>query len=334
MPSTIQPKLLYVKRLRFRSGRNKKFVAPALETLLLAIKKAAPTAIQRHWPLPPAAPQTFATGTSCVYLSNIGTRKDQDGVYFEVGAYVYGRGEAQVTMDLSGAEPDVTSGPIVDAKGNQRAIVHIYRCVALGETLLIENHKGSGGASALIRLLTAMFRQHYDPTLPTIELIDVASGDLRRDIELGGGVHSMTIKVLDGAPGKDDTYGVPLFSLREKVGGTGKLNVIWEADDELDVESVVDAVEESQHEGSSLSGVTLHLNDGPNITQLGRYRARKKVDITVDAHGIPHYGEIKSELFNYLNELRQSKNKWRLIDDSGYFQAGSPVVKTKKKKMS
>lgn len=334
MSPTTQPKLLYVKRLRFRSGRDKAFVAPALETLLLAIRKAAPNVAQRHWPKPPPAPDTFSAGTNCVYLSNIKTRKEQDGVYFEVGSYVYGRGEAQMTMNLSGPEPDVTSGPIIDAKGNQRAIVHIYRCVALGETLLIENHKGAGGATALVRLLTAMFREHYDANLPTIELIDVASGDLRRDIKLGGGVHSMTIKMLDGAPDKDDTYGVPLFSLREKVGGAGKLNVVWEADDELDVEAVVDAVEESQHESSPLSGVTLHLNNGPNITRLGRYRARKIAYITVDAHGIPHYGEIRNELFNYLNELRQSKNKWRLIDDAGYFQAGNPVVKTKKKKMS
>ena len=318
-------KQLYVKRVRFKS-RKKGFKAPPLESLLRTVRKHAPNFAQRHWPLPVDG-EEFSPGTSCLYIAKFGTRKDQDGIYFEVGTYVHGRGEDQVALDLSGEDPDVYTGPIIDASGKKRAIVHIYRCVALGETLLVENQRGTGGAMALARLLAAMFRTHCDPDFPNIELVDVASQDLRRDIEAGQGVESMMIRMLDGSPDEDDAYAVPLWGLRRKVKGAGKLQVLWEADeDRLDTDDVIAAVDESQEEDTALDKVTIKLNNGSVINRLGRYRAKKPISVTVDSHGIMHYSEIKAGLFDYLNELRKPIKGWRLLSDDGYFLVSKPAV--------
>ncbi|HEY5780493.1 MAG TPA: hypothetical protein VIT66_01300 [Lysobacter sp.] len=318
-------KQLYVKRVRFKS-RKKGFEAPPLEALLRTIKKNAPNLAQRHWPLPEEG-EEFSAGTSCLYIARFGTRQNQDGIYFEVGAYVHGRGEDQVALDLSGQDPDVYTGPIIDAAGKKRAIVHIFRCVALGETLLVENQRGTGGAMALARLLAAMFRTHVDPDFPNIELVDVASQDLRRDIEAGKGVESMMIRMLDGAPDEDDSYAMPLFSLRKRVKGAGKLQVFWEADDDrLDTDDVIAAVDESQEDETALDKVTIKLNNGSVINRLGRYRAKRPIMVTVDSHGVLHHSEIKSGLFEYLNDLRRPVKGWRLINDDGYFLVNKPAV--------
>lgn len=322
------PRLLFVKRVRFRAGRIRDFKAPALEELLLQIKDRAPFFRNRHWPRPPAAPDAIQVGTQCQYISSISTREGEDGVYFEVGGYVHGRGEHQLTLDLTGnnADPHITSGPLQDELGRPRAIVTIFRCLALGETLIVENHRGAGGVSVLVRLLTAMFKEHCDPALPGIELVDVTTDNLRREIEAGGGVKSMMIRVIDGAAPQSADRRLPLYLARDSIGGAGKMDVTWQAEDHLDTDDVLETVESALAMDSGLDKIKIKLHDGPDITKLGRFLAKKEIWVTIDRFGFAHYAEVKDALFAYLTELRVSRSGWSLIDLDGYFNASKPIA--------
>ena len=335
--STVQRKL-YLKRVRFKTGNSKGFQQLPLEALMNAINKKTSSWAQRHWPLPdPDAPTPFPLGTRCLYVTKIGgrTRGEGDGTYFEVGSYVYGRGENQIAVNLSGAEPDIQSGPIVDNNGQHRSILHLYRCVVLGESLIVHKQRGAGSLQDLGSLMAALFRKHIDPKMPSIEFLDVIGTELRDVIEQNGGVESVKISLIDtGSPSKNKPYGKPLFNAAEFISGQGKFTAEWEATagDALDTDDAINAFEQIETLGDGIGKVSIKPFNGGWITDLGKYQAHDNIDVTIDKHGIEHVTEIRIGLFNYLDQLRIPKGKknWRIIRDDGCFNYGSETVLVKK----
>jgi hypothetical protein len=321
-------KTLLVKKVRFRSGRRVNFHAPAIEEVVRRINDQAKAFRDRHVPTPPVrANETIPAGTHCAFIRNIRNRQRNNGVYFELCSYTSGTEQEQFNPDFTQAEPDVLNGPIVDGAGRRREIISTIRCVALGEVVIAEAPKGSGGINLLQLSLTALARRHWDPDLPSIALEDVASGDLRRDIDRGGGVDKMILKVVDGAASPQDYYAVRLVELRNNVPRTHNVSVQWEAgDDPLDTDAVMAAMQEYEGDESPLSKVALKLKDGPDIVSLEKYRERRSIQIQVDNSGAVHVSEIETGLWNYLRELRRPDDAgWRMLNDNGYFQLAIPV---------
>lgn len=320
-------KTLLVKKVRFRSGRKANFQAPAIEAIVRRIERDAAAFRDRHVPTPPAANEPFAAGTRCAFIRNIRNRPRHTGVYFELCSYISGTEQEQFNPDFTRPEPDVLSGPIVDGNGRRREIISTMRCVALGEVVIVEAPKGSGGVVLLQLALTALARRHWELELPSIALEDVASSDLRRDIDRGGGVEKMVLKVVDGAARPQDYYASRLVELKNNVPRTRNVSVHWESgDDPLDTDAVLAAMQEYEGDESALSRVALKLKDGADIISLEKYRERRAIPVRVDNSGALHVTEIETGLWNYLRELRHPDDDgWRMLDDDGYFQLPVPV---------
>ena len=329
---------VYLKRARFRSGRNKQFKQQPLEALMEAINKKAPLWTQKHWPAPNTGASTpFESGTRCLYVTKIARRRfgKADGIYFEVGSYVYGKGENQIAVNMSGAEPDVQSGPIVDKNGQHRSILHYYRCAVLGESMIVQKQRGSGGIQELANLLTNLFRRYVDPDMPSLEFLDVMGAGLRDIIDQNGGVESVKISFVDSAADvKDSPFGKPLFDAAEYIEGYGRFTAEWEAGDgnPIDTESAISAFEEIDSMDGGIGKVSIKPFHGGWINDLGKYQAHDEIDVQINSSGIEVEEDVRRGLFKYLDRLRIPKGKknWRIIRDDGLFNFGSQTVLVKK----
>jgi len=329
-------KTIYAKKVRFKTGRRRDFLPLPIDALLVELKNVAPTWSRRHWPVVPPT-GVLDAGVACSFIRRIGARPhgDQRGVYFEVGSYINGHAPDQIALDFSADEPDITTEQVRDSTGQVREIVTICRCVALGETVLVENVKGSGGVGAVEKLLGRLFRnllRYGNPakSYPTIELLDVANSDLRLAIQRGRGVQKVFLRMVDGADPGEDGWTSPLRAGKNRVGNASKFSAIWESpdNDALDTDDVVNAVNESLEEDSPLDKITLELRDGNRISAVGNYKARFQVSVTMDNAGVLHMSELIEGLWSYLDELRIARNGWRLINDSGQFNTDAPVSAT------
>lgn len=327
-------KTVYAKKIRFKAGRHKDFQPEPIEELLTRLQQIAPTWSKRHWPVVPDEGR-LEPGVACAFIRRIVRRHhgDEKGLYFEVGSYTNGHAPDQMELDFNADEPDITTEPVRDAQGRVREIVIICRCVALGETLIVENVMGSGGVGGVQKLLSRLFshfltygdaRRKY----PTIELLDVTSADLRTAILRGRGVRKVFLRMVEGADPGDDGWAAPLKSSKHRFRNAEKFAAIWESSDNeiLNTDDVVAAVDDSMEEDSALDKITLELNDGNKLTGLGSYKARSQVYVTMDNAGVLHYSELIEGLWSYLDELRISRNNWRLINDDGFFNAHAPVI--------
>lgn len=332
----------YLKRVRFHYGRAKNPPTHDLAKLLLQVRRNTTGWTDRHWPERPPGSPAPRPGTRCMYIGDITERRKAadgsgGGVYFTVGSYVYGKGEHQIAVDMRGPTPDVQSGPLFDNKGNQRSILHEFRCVALGETLIVQNEQGGGGIPALANCLVALIKKHNPSlSLPNFSFVDVFSNDLRKILIKGGGVKSMRIRVIDPVQPKNrktEAISTPLFKAHQAVKNTGRLTVCWEAEDDdgLDLNTVVDTFLGAKRAGSDLDQVDLETMYGGPVRGVGKYKAKRELEITIDGHGIEHKNEIKPGLYEYLDDLRvpDDDDGWRIIDDDGVFLSGRALEITK-----
>lgn len=269
----------------------------------------------------------------CYFMARIGTRQNGDrrGVYFEVGSYTYGHAPDQMALDFTVAEPAITTER-VQAGGETREIVTICRCVALGETLIIENVRGSGGVLAVQKLLSKLLPLYctFGPSgrrYPTLELVDVASAALRDEIIRGRGVAKVTLRMINATPPEPDGWLQPLRMGRARVRDAARFTATWEAADskQLSTDDVLSAVDEQMEEDSDLDKVLIELVDGNRIDSLGKYKARHEVVVPVDNANVMHASVLIDGMWGYLDDLRRTHNNWRLVDDDGYFTTGSAV---------
>ncbi|MBM7129443.1 hypothetical protein [Dyella mobilis] len=309
---------LILKFARFRVGRRHDFTPPALHELLLQVHAQTTKFSQRHFPPPTALPN----GQQCVFIKNIAPRtgKPNDGVIFEVCAYTYGLEQDQFRPDFDSSDPDIQTGRVHDEEGEIREILHTYRCVALGQALIVENNRGAGGLQYLSHLLAHLFNRYCDDTLPGIELMDVVTKDLDHTIEAGGGVQSIDLKLVDTRPLPKRTFVTKRMNdLRESVPGAKQLKISWVAEDSvLSAEAAVKVAQEWSHKESPLEALAIRLKDGQVISSLETYRAKREIEVQVTPEGALAVSEIETGLWHYLDELRMVDSKgWRVLDDQG-----------------
>lgn len=321
---------IFAKRVRFRS-RDKKFKPDALQDLLRAVEQKAPNLVDHHYPVPPPPPGKLKEGTQCHFIRNIRRRHgygDSEGLYFEVATYVLGHPVDQASLDFAMAEATIEHGPLLDGNGKPKEILYFHRCVALGETLLVESQRGAGGLADLGRYLSYLFRRYGKQGTPSVELLDVASASLRSDIERGGGATGIRLRMVDASVEsiQDDAYATPLYETQKKIKGANKLGVEWSTDNGLlDIEDVLTAVDEYKTDGSPFDSVRIELKNGAPITRLGKYRLRSPLDVTISG-GVIYHTEIIQGLWSYLDELRTGDGTTRIINDEGLFSSATAVT--------
>lgn len=304
---------------------------PPVQDMLLAVMREAPSWSDRHHPTKPAPNQpSIVDGTRCMYIACLSDRAPQPGVYFEVGSYIHGQAEDQITLDLDQPEPDVVNGPLQGQDGKLRSILHTFRCVAVGETLLVHNERGGGGMDSLSRYLTHLFRRHGYPRIARIRILDVFSPGLREAIEAGGGPKSIKLDIIGAVPERipeDQTFGAPLACLKKLFPGSRKASTTVAAPTDLTlaIEEVESAYNESQQTGSVLDKVSIDLIHG-RISSLGKFLCKGECQVEVTGRGLFNKDAIRLGLYTFLDDLRMPHDRdFRLIDEDGYFPNRAPV---------
>ena len=119
-----------------------------------------------------------------------------------------------------------------------------------------------------------------------------------------------------------------MYAAINAVPGADEITVLFEAseDESIDIDVAINAYESVEDGGSELDKVQLKTAKG-GWMNLGKYRAKGNLRITVDAHGIEYKSDFKPELFAYLDEIREETgdDRWRLVNDEGYFIAGKTL---------
>lgn len=320
---------LYLKSVRFRYGRKRDVSPPRIDDLLRQVRSQTPNFSQRHYPPPEAVGGrkggrhvSIANGQNCIFISNIRDRVGpKGGLMFDVSSYVYGMQSDQFRPDFDGSDPDIQSGPIQDKEGNTREILHSYRCVALGQSLIVEYNKGAGGLHMLSILLAHLFRTYCDKSLPTIELMDVVTDNLSQAIKAGGGVSAIELKVIDSSDAPKRSFiSKSLNDIRKKARGAGELVVQWrsEGDSKISEDFALKVANDCNRDSTPLSKISIRLKDGPVISSLESFRARREIEVQVTSDGAIAVSEIESGMWNYLDELRMIRKGWRILSDDGY----------------
>jgi hypothetical protein len=321
-------KQLHLKHVRFKT-RGKQLVLPAIDVLIQKLegKKFA----QLHNPPLPDNGKNLPGGTQCCFLHNIRTRKGKPGVMFDVVSYVSGAAPDQWTPDFTKTNANIISKQLKDAKGNNIEIAHVTRCIALGEVLIVEYNRHGGGVGMISHLLSYLF--HYvvkhKPILPTIELLDILTDDLRKAIKDGGGVQSVELKLTDGSSQDEEAwYAMRLTDLRNKIRGSKNVKVRWEGDaGGLDSDSVIALAEEYDGDDAALDNFVINLRKSPSIKNLNRYRASKTIEVQfIASQNSIAVNEVEQGLWDYLDELRTpATNGWRIMDSNGYLSNGAKM---------
>lgn len=319
MPAPLQ-RMLHLKHVHFKTRGRSGFVQRPTDELLLQVASGTSAFAQRHYPPPSALP----AGTRCAFIDNIRRRRGGAGVHFDVYGYVYGLSSDQFHPNFRLARPDINTGPIEDRQGKRRELLHLFHGIALGQALIIEYNRAAGGVGILEDLLSHVFNRYCDQTLPALELLDVTTGDLGRAIEAGGGVDSMTLKMVSGTPVPDEAHvATPLARLRSLVRGTRQVKMTWDSgpDNPLDIRSVIRVANEYADDDSPLERLSIKLKDGGSIPSLETYRERRRIEVRLGPNNTPIVSDIESGLRHYLDELRTPTRGWRIIDDHGNFNS-------------
>ncbi|MCT8284114.1 hypothetical protein NYQ43_00020 [Xanthomonas translucens pv. translucens] len=289
---------LLAKVIGFKLRRRMNWSTPRVDDVLREVLSKTPTISGRHVPDPTGG----ISGQRCAFI-NRATDYGTGGVMFEVCTYLQGHIPESLIPDLTQREADISVVEIKDADGNKGEIVHSFRCLVLGQVMIMERARGVPGAASIVQtLLTQLFRRHTtDKTHPALVLVDIVAADLRAMIRAKGGVHRITARLAVDAPAVESRYGGLLSGVRTKVAAASACAVTWEAAGTLDENQAVEILEEAEDE--TLSAVTLHFKHGGSISDLSTYRERLDISVQLLSDGRVAVTEIEAEMRDYLHRL-------------------------------
>lgn len=307
-----------LKIVRFKVGRRRGFVPPRMDALLEALMANAPTIGDRHLPLPPHPPARIAVGTTCFYINRGHRRRLRDGYMVECVCYSHGMAPEQTTPDFGANTLAISAEPIVDrATGQTRQVIHSYRALFFGQSVILEVEKGGGGTALLAHCLTTLLRSKVDADLPTIEFVDVVGANLRKSITAAGGVERISAGLVTATTNRRRPLSFRLSRLKQWAGGRAVVHAEIEFPDGDNANKGIAALDEYAAD-NGLDSVAIYLRDGQKITGLKKYCEKRKMDIQINPSGSLNTADIEDTLWNYLDELRvPDDDGWRIIDSDG-----------------
>ncbi|HKJ77517.1 MAG TPA: hypothetical protein VKA64_09980, partial [Gammaproteobacteria bacterium] len=241
MPGKSITRTLYVKKVRYASGRQQNFVPPDIHTLLSQALSYTGTVGDRHVP-PPGNLQDV---DRCGFI-NRSHNVTNGGLMLEFCSYQPGHSPMQGEADFDRDQIDVKAEPLTDPDtGTKREMLTVASCYAFGQAMIVEAPKGSGGVGWLQKCLTELVRRHIDHQHPSIHLMDVAQHGLTETIERGGGVSEVIMDLEHAAAPEDSKYAKSLSEIRTKLRGTDLLRASFRTKNgTLRTEDVIDAYDE------------------------------------------------------------------------------------------
>jgi len=306
---------VHLKRIFFRLGRSEGLKPASLDDLIKKIFAKALTVEQRHFP----QPAMIKPHDSCCFLNRIvsGTRP---GVIFEVCGYQSGNDPEQILPDLSATELNVESSPILDrATGERKQSVVSFRCLVLGEAMLIENVQGRGGNIVFERMLHRCLKAHVDTRYPRPHFSDVATEKLPAMIKRGGGVDELVMDLAHAQPHKNYPFAHRMNSQRNIIKGTDFLRVTHKSKKGvLDEEDVISAFSE-QNNDEGPDKVVIRLKDGTTIDDLSKLKHRRLITVSGTDGGAPNVSELVQGMYDYMDDLQKVVSDSRVLNVNGYF---------------
>jgi hypothetical protein len=299
---------LVAKVIGFKAGRRKSWSPPRVDDLLKVVLNGASTIADRH------VPAAAVEGDRCAFINraiDYGPR----GVLLEICTYVRGHIPESMVPDLSQPHADITVVELTDPEGKRGEIVHSFRCLVLGQVMVLERVRGLAGAATIVQsLITTLVRRRTDDkTHPSLVLVDIVASDLREMIRARGGVSRVTAKLVDGIGTDGSKYGSLLSQLRGTMKDAAGCAVSWEAAGTLDEDQAIEILEEAEDE--ALTAVTLHFRYGGSISDLSTYRERREVSVERLSDGRIAVNQLESEMLDYLDFLRKGGAIDSILED-------------------
>lgn len=316
-------RMLIVKAVEYDAKKSTKhdWQPPRIEDELREIAKKALTVSNRHYP---KDPKTVNNGVRCNFINGFNDLKSQ-GVLFTVCSYVKGHAPEAFSPELNEASVDVDVIKLTDSAGNHKELAYIYRVLAFGQIIIVENVMGSGGVGALQKLLRLLMREIRGKDYPAIKFTDIESEDLRELIKSKNGIKAVRATVLHSMGSSTSRFSRPLSDVHGAVSGTNRCVVSWEADaaDSIDIEDGMDLLDDP-----AVSTVSVQFNSGGGFTSLETYRERKPVKLQVTPEGRVAVTEVQTHLLDYLYELRDPDHQGP-IDHEGHLRKKLQLIGTK-----
>ncbi|MBA0099823.1 hypothetical protein WH218_12215 [Stenotrophomonas indicatrix] len=292
-------RMLLAKAIGFKAARRSSWTAPRVNDLLKQVLAKCPTLADRHSPEPIAC----VVGQQCAFI-NRAIDYGEGGVLFEVCAYVKGHVPESIIPDLTKSEAEITAVEIKDDQGKPGELVHTFRCLVLGQVMVMESVRGLGGAAQIVQsLLTNLIRRHTsDKTHPSLVFVDISAPALKQFIESKGGISKITAKIAVDTVESESKYAKVLADARLGVKDAAACAVTWEAAGTLDTDEAIEVLEDSETE--ALSAVTLHFKYGGSISDLSTYREKHEVFVQ-QIDGRIAVNELQDEMRDYMDHLRK-----------------------------
>lgn len=294
-----------------KEGKYSLWTAPHIDVLIRTILSKSPTIGERHYP----DTSKVKEGSQCLFINSwkdLGT----NGILLNICAYIEGLTPETIIKDFKQPEVNLQAIQLQRSATTKEELVFHYRCIALGQTLIVEQVNGSSGSTGLKRLLNSLAKKHIDKTHPVLEFNDFTSSKLRDLITQKGGVESIRARLVDTAVNQGSRFGTSLSRVTEAMPGASKCIIHWESDKntELDTETSIELLEEV-NDSNVLEGVTIYFKNGGSVGDISSYTEKKPVDVQKLPSGLPAINEIEDALKTYLNDLRNPTNRTPINTD-------------------
>ncbi len=300
-----------LKAIHWKSGRKKGFKPRPVQELLHETFASRVNAEDRYF-VKQGSGATPTRNCTTHHLHDAGTT-----YFFEFLTYTPDDEPQQMTPDLSSPNVELSTGPMTNEDGDPVELATAFQVLACGDVLLIEYRSGSGGSTLLGHYLTAMFRRQYGDKYPGLALMDVPNAAFKDAINRGGGVQSVSMKMLKLATENTPKFGKRLSDTRGVIRDAELVSVVFEnRHAPLNTDDVIDALEEAENE-TGVEGVVVQLRDSSKLTGLHKLKVRKTFSVADAGSGNAARGEMRLRLGVFLSELRAKKDGVRVLDAQG-----------------
>ncbi len=313
------PLTIYLKKIVFKTQR-KTFQAPAIHEVLNShIVDGQPVSDRHYPPLDAVDSET----RRCMFIQDFMTYPG--GAFrFSLCSYIPGYAPVQMRQSFDQPHAELIDEPIEDPEtGDPREVVVIAHCLAFGEAFLLTMPNGLGGVAAVEDYLTSMLKKFVEKKHPKLHLFDVVPQDIHQEIERGGGVQEVALKMVHDFPGQSGSkYGEPVSFTKRIIGGTKAFTAVFRSasDGKLSTDDVLEAYDEYRNGSDELDDIIIRLKNGESIKGTEKLKLRKLVSVTATKGGNPMASEVQHAMRDFLGELSiEDDGVPRVLDTGGKF---------------
>lgn len=251
------------------------------------------------------------------YFYNNFIEYENGGLFFELWSYVPGKMPAGFKPDLDAENAEYDIAQILDADGSPKELIHISHVLIFKNVAIIEATKGTGGTFLIEKYINKLLRARCKVRPPHVAFETAISSDLKKEIEQGGGVVSVSLGLASAQDIDGNKVAGLLSSAHTIFSKTELVTLNWSAQKNsvLDPDEVV--TEARVAKGDDFDKIYIKLKHG-SIRGLSKYKITCPIEVKDAGGKNPDHKEIQSSMIAYLERLMipDSDGK-RVIDNEG-----------------